>query len=43
MKNIESDDGMSVVFELEDGDIEEMDEEFLGEFARMVEWQTQRT
>lgn len=43
MKVIESDDGMYATFVLEDDDVEEMDEELVEEFARMVEWQTQRT
>lgn len=43
MKVIESDDGMYATVVLEDADAEEMDEELVEEFARMVEWQTQRT
>lgn len=43
MKVIESDDGMFATVILEDTDAEEMDKEFIEEFARMVEWQTQRT
>lgn len=43
MKVIESDDAMFATVVLEDADAEEMDREFVEEFARMVEWQTQRT
>ncbi len=43
MKIVETDDGMFATVVLEDSDTEEMDEEFIKEFARMVEWQTQRT
>ena len=41
MKIIESDDGMYATVVLEDTDAEEMDEEFIKEFARVAESQTQ--
>lgn len=41
MKIIESDDGMYATVVLEDTDTEEMDKEFIKEFVRVAEWQTQ--
>lgn len=41
MKIIESDDGMYATVVLEDTDAEEMDEDFIKEFARVAESQTQ--
>lgn len=41
MKVIESDDGMYATVALEDTDAEEMDEEFVKEFIRVAESQTQ--
>lgn len=41
MKIIESDNGMYATVALEDTDAEEMDEEFVKEFIRVAESQTQ--
>lgn len=41
MKIIELDDGMYATVVLEDTDAEEMDEEFIKEFIRVAESQTQ--